>query len=174
MSAWVHDLIKNLPEVNFKLFTISPEENQPLRYELPENVVESKDLVLSQLKGGMSLPRRRRRSLMRDVADFHDTLFSGGHPPIEDLLKKMPENYYPYRDAVEDESAWDLLTRANQNHNPLYPFSDYFWAWRSSHNMLFSVLGTQPPEADIYHAVSTGFAGMAALAARERKGNPFC
>jgi len=50
---------------------------------------------------------------------------------------------------------------------------DYFWAWKSAHDMMFTILGAKAPEADIYHAVSTGFAGLAALAAKKRKGKPF-
>ncbi len=38
--------------------------------------------------------------------------------------------------------------------------------------MLFNVLGAEPPQADIYHAVSTGYAGLAALAAKLRYGKP--
>jgi hypothetical protein len=39
VSAWVHDLILGLPEIEFSLFTLSPEVGQEHRYELPANVV---------------------------------------------------------------------------------------------------------------------------------------
>lgn len=48
VSSWVHDLIKGMPEVDFLLFSISPEEEQTLKYELPANVVEHKDILLSE------------------------------------------------------------------------------------------------------------------------------
>ena len=173
VSAWVHDLIVNLPDIQFKLFTISPEKDQPLRYTLPQNVVENRDVVLSSYRKGRDLGKGDKEKLMEEIAGFHDLLFQGSRPGLEKVLSRYPENYLPYRDALENDTSWDLLTRANQAHNPLYPFGDYFWAWRSSHDMLFTVLGAEAPEADIYHAVSTGFAGMAALAARIRKGKPF-
>lgn len=49
VSSWVHDLIRGMPEIEFVLFSISPAENQTLKYELPENVVEHKDIVLSKI-----------------------------------------------------------------------------------------------------------------------------
>ena len=39
VSAWVHQLIRYLDDINFVLYTISPAKDQPLRYELPANVV---------------------------------------------------------------------------------------------------------------------------------------
>jgi len=39
--------------------------------------------------------------------------------------------------------------------------------------MMFAVLGNTAPEADLYHPVSTGYAGLAALAAKIRTGKPF-
>ena len=48
VSAWAHQLISSLPDINFALFTISPEADQTKRYELPDNVVEHRDVVISQ------------------------------------------------------------------------------------------------------------------------------
>jgi len=66
-----------------------------------------------------------------------------------------------------------MLTQANQRNNPAYPFSDYFWAWKSAHDMMFSILGVKAPDADVYHAVSTGYAGLAAAVAKLRKNRSF-
>jgi glycosyltransferase involved in cell wall biosynthesis len=55
----------------------------------------------------------------------------------------------------------------------VYPFADYFWSWKGSHDMLFTVLAHEAPAADLYHAVSTGYAGLAGVAARLRTGRPF-
>ncbi|MFP4365160.1 MAG: GT4 family glycosyltransferase PelF, partial [Spirochaetia bacterium] len=66
-----------------------------------------------------------------------------------------------------------FLERTNRKHNPLYAFTDYFWAWKSAHQMMFNVLRASLPEAHLYHAVSTGFAGLAGLAAKFRKRKPF-
>ena len=58
-------------------------------------------------------------------------------------------------------------------HNPVYPFSDYFWSWKGSHDMVFTILGDECPAADVYHAVSTGYAGLAGVVAKMRTGRPF-
>lgn len=172
VSAWVHDLILGLPDVEFSIFSISPTEDQELRYELPENVVDHVDVVVGVVPHSGKAPRNRKR-LFADIDTLHARMFAGGSGDLSELISHHPEGYFLHRDAVTNDTGWRLITEANSKHNPLYPFSDYYWAWKSAHDMVFSVLGASPPEADIYHAVSTGFAGMAALAAKTRHGHPF-
>jgi glycosyltransferase involved in cell wall biosynthesis len=171
VSAWVHDLILGLPDVEFALFTISPAANQELRYELPPNVVETTDIVISTVPGWRTRAPDRR-GLLSEIGDVHKRLFAGSSPDLERLMRLHPEGFYLHSDAVRSDIGWSLITESNSRNNPLYPFSDYYWAWKSAHDMLFTVLGAEPPEADIYHAVSTGYAGVASLAAKARRKKP--
>jgi len=172
VSAWVHDLIVNLPEIEFALYTISPERDQELRYELPENIVDHHDIVLSDTPSTGARPPAKKR-ILKEIEDLHAKMLSGREVSLTDLFRMMPEGYYLHSDAVRSDPGWTLITDTNNKRNPLYPFTDYFWAWKSAHDMLFTTIGSDPPEADIYHAVSTGFAGIAALAAKIRHGKPF-
>ncbi len=172
VSAWVHDLIRGLPDIDFCIFSLSPESDQELRYELPPNVVEHRDVVITETPRRTKRPRNRK-ALMEAVGSFHHGAFAGGTPDLTKLIEHLDEGVYLHRLAVEDNTGWELITESNRTHNPLYPFADYFWAWKSAHDMLFTVLGATPPDADVYHAVSTGFAGLAATAARIRRKRPF-
>ena len=171
VSAWTHDLIINLPDVEFSLFTISPEENMELRYELPDNVTEHKDIVLNEHYNSKTGTVSRRK-LRRAISLVYEILLSGNDEAFEEFIRLIPEGYFMYDEAVKSDTGWNLLVAANQKHNPAYPFSDYYWAWKSVLDMLFTVAGATLPEADIYHAVSTGFAGIAAAATGIRKGKP--
>jgi polysaccharide biosynthesis protein PelF len=172
VSAWVQDMIQGIPEIDFVLFSISPEADQELRYELPSNVVEHKDIVLTEAHETINKPKNVNQSL-KVVEEIHHSMFAETTPDIIKLIHAIPEGYFMHKDAVRSNTGWEMITEANQLRNPLYPFTDYFWAWKSGHEMIFTVLGASPPEADIYHAVSTGFAGLAALAAKIRHGKPF-
>lgn len=172
VSAWVHDLIQGLPDIDFCLFTFSPEAEQEVRYELPANVSEHRDLVITGAPPRSKRPKNRK-ALMEAISAFHHSSFAGGAPNLEPLIEQLDEGVYLHRLAVESDTGWELITQSNRKHNPLYPFADYFWAWKSAHDMLFTVLGASPPDADVYHAVSTGFAGLAATAARIRRKRPF-
>jgi len=172
VSAWVHDLIVNLPEIDFVLFTISPNREQTVKYKLPDNISEHRNIIVSEQMPSKSKPDKKKK-MLEHIRQLHTSFKNNSSQGLEELLNHIPENYFLYKDAIKSPTGWDMITEANQRFNPIYPFVDYFWAWKSAHDMLFTVLGAPAPEADIYHSVSTGFAGLAALAAKIRKGKPF-
>lgn len=172
VSSWVHELIGGLPEIEFVLFTLSPAAKQEVRYKLPPNVVGHVDIVLTKNAGGRRR-QPRRGGPVRASLSAHLRMFAGEEPDLADFLGSLPEGYSLHRDSVLDKRSWTFIGTQNHRRNPLYPFSDYFWAWKGAHDLLFNVLAAEPPEADLYHSLSTGFAGLAALAAKIRRGKPF-
>ncbi|HUX12694.1 MAG TPA: GT4 family glycosyltransferase PelF [Spirochaetia bacterium] len=172
VSSWVHQLIQAIPEVDFVLYSISPRAGQPVQYNLPENVIEHRDLVLSEKMRSRKRPDNSKL-MLSGIRRMHDGFSAGSRVDFAELVNLMPAGYFAYRDAVTSESGWELISRKNQLNNPIYPFSDYFWAWKSGHDMLFTLIGAEAPEADVYHAVSTGYAGLAAVVAKLRTGRPY-
>ncbi len=171
VSSWVHQLVGALPEIEFSLFTISPGPGQTLRYELPDNVVECKDLDITSKRDITSKPLKKKQ-LMAEIRQMHEQMALGTAPELDSLFEKMPDGYFLYADSVSDRVGWEIITEHNTRGNPVYPFADYFWAWKSAHDMMFSAMGTSLPEADIYHAISTGYAGLAALSAKIKRKKP--
>jgi glycosyltransferase involved in cell wall biosynthesis len=173
VSAWVQELIAALPEVRFTLFTISPKKGQPLRYDLAPNVVAHRDIVVNEKRRSRGVPRDGAPDFIRKVRAMHAAFASASDPLLQELVARMPRGYFPYEDAVREREAWEMIVDANGSHNPVYPFSEYFWSWKSMHDMLFTVMGEEYPAADLYHAVCTGYAGMAGVTAKMRTGRPF-
>jgi glycosyltransferase involved in cell wall biosynthesis len=172
VSAWVQDIIKGLPDVDFALFTISPQTEQTLRYQLPPNIKEHRNIVLGD-RGSARRGAAEGKAAVAPILAAHAHMFAKGRPDIGAMIASIPEGYDLTEDSVREEGYWSLIQKMNEERNPAYPFSDYFWAWESAHGMLFDALRASPPEADIYHAISTGFAGLVALAARVRRKKPF-
>lgn len=174
VSAWIQDIIKNLPDFDFLLFTISPEENQPLRYELPKNVIYHKDCVLNKPNediGSLCIKefKKVKKYILKSKLDI--TKIEKGFLP--ELINIIPEGCFPLKQVLDTDEGWEVIVEQNKKNNPVYPFSDYYWAWLSSYKMLYSIIGQKIPKADIYHAVSTGFAGLAALCGKIRNKKPF-
>jgi hypothetical protein len=112
VSSWVHDLIKGMPDIDFVIFSISPEEEQTLKYELPENVVEHKDITLSEkYKRNRSMKKKKRTFKL--IREMHASLRRDSRAEIEEMIANMPEGYFAYDDAVNYETGWDMLTSSN-------------------------------------------------------------
>ena len=164
-------MILYLKDIDFLLYTISPAKNQPARYQLPANVIGHKDMVLSAAVRTRRRPSRVN-ALIDQITAVHPLLLEGQAPDIDGIVGQIPEGYSVYADGIKSEAGWNLLSTQNRRKNPAYPFSDFFWAWKSAHDMMFAVLADTAPDADLYHPVSTGYAGLAALCAKIRKGKP--
>ncbi len=173
VSSWVQQLIQGIPEADFILYTISPKKNQPVHYTFPENVREHADVVISDRLKDLKKGGFNKKELFKKINEMHKLFELGSTPDIDPVVNSIPEGYFLYHDAVKRKEGWELITGSNQKRNPVYPFSDYYWAWKSTHDMMFTIMGFKPPEADLYHAVSTGYAGLAALIAKIKKGKPY-
>ena len=77
------------------------------------------------------------------------------------------ENYF------RDLQGWNLLTEKYNIHHPISPFVKYYWAWRAAHIPMFQMVQAPIPPADVYHAVSTGYAGLLGSLAKIKRHRPF-
>ncbi|MBN2618357.1 MAG: GT4 family glycosyltransferase PelF [Spirochaetales bacterium] len=172
VSAWIHDLIIGLKDIDFILFTISPKENQKIRYELPENVIHHKDFVLGNFTHNrVKISKKKIKELVNVlIKTFEEQKSLTTVLPY--IINNSPVGYTPFKDFINSDEGWKIIIEYNKQKNPAYPFSEYFWAWKSSYDLLFSIVNEALPKADIYHAVSTGFAGIAALCGKIRNAKP--
>jgi polysaccharide biosynthesis protein PelF len=107
------------------------------------------------------------------MLNFHSSFPDVSFCDLKSTIARLVPGYDPLADIVETEVSWDYLVASYHRNNPMYPFADYYWAWKSAHEMLFNVIKAESPNADIYHSVSTGYAGLAASVAKLRKCKPY-
>ncbi|MFH0977049.1 MAG: GT4 family glycosyltransferase PelF [Spirochaetota bacterium] len=165
VSSWIQDMISGLTNFNFIVLAISADEDNELKYKFPENVISLENRILTKKKKHKK--KKTDKEFFKKIKEFHGEMmsekkFSG----LSWILKKMQEKKYDFRDLVETSDAWDMACEYGSMHNPLYPFSDYYWAWLSSHEYMLKILTWEIPQADLYHTISTGYAGLVAAIAK--------
>lgn len=175
VSVWLHQLMENLPEIEFILWTIVPKKGQKHKFKLPNNVVDLIEISLSdKLHGGTK--KHNTQSQWNIIYDFHNQMNRGDFTRFDrfhaqfspDEAKTLtPENIF------KDFRGWELITEKYNLNHPISPFIDYYWAWRAVHIPIIQMMQTSVPDADIYHAVSTGYAGLLGAVAKMRKNRPF-
>ncbi len=174
VSIWLHQLIENLPDIEFVIWTIVPEKGQKYKFKLPDNVVDLVEIALSdKLHGGKR--KHKTQSQWNIIHDFHDRMNRGDFSKFErfhaqfspdELQALTPENIF------KDFQGWELITKKYNLNHPISPFIDYYWAWRAIHIPIIQMMQTTIPEADIYHAISTGYAGLLGVIAKLGKNRP--
>lgn len=161
VSAWVQMLLRQMPEHQFLLVSIGAQRRQrgQFRYEIPANVTELREYFLDEPLGrepgasGHPLSAAARQALLdlvRGTAPDWPRLFEafGGEQPrpVEEFL--MSEDFLALARGLAETTGRNT------------PFKDLFWTLRSMLLPALELLRCPVPEADVYHAVATGYAGL--------------
>lgn len=166
VSSWLHDLIKKMPENEVVIWAIGANESMKGKYAytLPENVVHIQEVFLDSMLQKRRAKKEKIRfseTQLREIKEFiscgdpdwnviFDTFAKGRTDPVQFLL---------------DKSFLKIIKEiCNEKYEHL-PFTDLFWTMRSMFLPVLYLLNSDFPEADMYHAVSCGYAGVLASAA---------
>jgi len=178
VSAWVNDLIRGLPNTTFGVVHISPLPTtyRELKYTFPENLITFKEIYLFdyaiEARGAWRFEKRQAAQV---VPEAWMDMMRGKLDAFPDLLQFVrggSDSPLNLHDFLHSRGAWEFLLKQYAAEQSQPSFIDYFWTWRLLHLPIIQVLRAQIPEARVYHAVSTGYAGLVAAATRVRTGRP--
>jgi glycosyltransferase involved in cell wall biosynthesis len=177
VSHWAHDLIQKQNHLTFHLVCILPPFARPKQiYTLPKNVVGLTNIYLQELPKGTGFVRREK------VID----LFKNIELPLLKLQHfGRLEDFKTISDAInsfdaplgsvvlmESEEAWNMTLRMYRATMGESSFLNFYFSWKGLMSSLFSILLAKIPPAKVYHAVSTGYAGLYLARAHLETGRP--
>ena len=182
VSAWVHALIEGLPELSFALVHLGAEKTQEeeIRYKLPPNV---RELQCHYLVGNMDLGEPRAQ--VGDAAYFtaSEKLHCwfrepAGEPEDEWLdqvvVQKDRSEAAGTNDFFYSKAAWKQICDSYSANCPDASFQAYFWSVRNMHTplMKLAAIARSVPPTKIFHAVTTGYAGLLGAILHQRTSRP--
>ena len=171
VSSWAHDYISSMSEHEFVLWTIASEQSQQgqFKYELPENVVEVREIFLDQSLEADKKSYRPVR-LSRAQMDGLEELLSGGDPDWKSMMEDFQKNPYPPAQILQSPGLMTVVQKLCSEQYSTMPFSDFFHMVRSLLLPVIWMMESEIPEADCYHTISTGYAGiLGALASYQKE-----
>lgn len=175
VSSWVHDLLRAHSDLSFRIVSLlAKDEPRQLRYQPPPNVVDVTHVFLQDMPAGPAWIFRQDR-FMRAVEPLIATMLTrGGTEPLAALsrLIGLRRGRLGRRVLMDSRAAWEALVRLYDRTMPGSSFLDFFWSWRSLHASIHSVLLADVPPARVYHAVSTGYAGLLGARLAGETGRP--
>lgn len=165
VSSWVHNIIKMFPQVEFAICSVIPDRTYRGKfvYELPENVSEVYEIYLNDKDWA---PKQRRGSLSDKEYSTLRRLIIGHNVDWDNVFRFFQEKERSLNDLLMGEDFLNIITALYDREYPEIAFTDFLWTMRSVYLPLFHALGSQVPKADIYHCVSTGYAGVVGCLAR--------
>ena len=161
VSGWVHSMIRTFPDQEFILLTIiaNRELSGRFAYELLENVTEVHELYLEDVDWGSVNKRHKTRM---DKKDYHAlrSLLMNHEVEWDVMFDFFRDNNVSINHLLMGEDFYHAVLDCYNLKYPDIVFSDFLWTMRSMYLPLFLAMSMEIPQADVYHAVSTGYAGI--------------
>ncbi len=174
VSSWLQWLMEKMKEFTFSIVALIPEEkkHEERKYSFPDNVVSYQEFVLFDYDEiEKHLPSKLSREKWQGMSDSLYQLMKDWRKGVLSegslfLIRDLVNNETPgiFRNFLEDEAAFALLTKIYEKRRVDAGFLKYFYAHRSIHLILFRILSLYQklPSSKIYHSPGTGYAGMLA------------
>jgi polysaccharide biosynthesis protein PelF len=164
VSSWIQQLISGMPDHQFVIVAINPESKVrgQYKYMLPENVVELKDVFLDELQGDRGKWNARIQFSTEEYDNFKAMVCMKDvdWPVWFKFFERCRTNGITADELAVSKCFYDLVQLAYNERYPTMSFMDIYWTMRSMFSTVFALLMKEYPDADIYHAVSTGYAGL--------------
>ncbi|TNC74980.1 GT4 family glycosyltransferase PelF [Rubellimicrobium roseum] len=183
VSSWLDWLMRSQPDTTFGVVALTSDDRpRGMKYTLPENVSHFQAVALA--------PRLRKPGLTQPLIDaeeltdlLHGITREGrldaflalaalaDRPVLRSGLGRFVRPAPPsVSDLISSEAAWTAMVACYQQVAPHASFPDFFWAWRNLVGGMISAATAPAPPARVYHAISTGYAGLYAVRAARQHG----
>jgi len=163
VSGWVHNLIKLFPEIEFNLVSIVADRSYRGRfvYKLPDNLTEVYEVYLQDVEWvGNARVKSNRISLKKKEVEALRSLIIGEDVDWVTVFRMFNRQDISVNNLLMSPQFLEITKEFYRLRYVNITFSDFLWTLRSMYLPLFLALKFVPPKADIYHSVSTGYAGI--------------
>lgn len=177
VSSWINQLASEMKDVKFKVLSIMPsrEENLEYKYELHDNIIEIKTIYLNDYLYLNPLKKVKEPKLS-NIEKIQVEKFLRFEKDVDwNIVLNAISNKKTFGDCVQffkSKFFWELILSIYKDGYEGQEFNSFFWTLRSMFLTFINILQNDVPKADIYHCVSTGYAGLMGILAKIRYNKP--
>ena len=174
VSTWVDNFIRSMPNDEFILWTVadSKQKRGDFKYTLPENIVAIHENFLDS---ALDIPFNKNTSLRlkKEEIEAVSRLVQCKDPNWDVLYRCFGGQPQKSIELFMSKEFLSILKEFALEQYPFVGFTDLFWTVRSMFLPLLALLGQNLPEADLYHSLSTGYAGAIGALCSKKYNKPF-
>ena len=177
VSTWIHRLVQEMPEHDFEVLSLmpDPENYHEYKYNPPPMV---KKVTTNYLNTYLKLKHRRfimeprlskaQKTSINDFVFLNDEIDWTVFTQAVSNKKRVGDTL----NFLQSKLFWELVRRKYLEEYNTHEFNAFFWTIRSMLLPVIHLMQYPIPEADIYHCVSTGYAGLIGLMAKAKYNKP--
>lgn len=173
LSSWMHNYILGMPQHEFVLWVIGAkaEDRGKFKYDLPANVAEVHEVFLDDALRLRPTGAENLRFNPEEVEALR-RLLACEDPDWSVLFRTYNVKKTGILSFLMSEAFLDILLNLCKEKYPYIAFSELFHTVRSMLLPLLYLLSQEVPQADVYHATSTGYGGLLGALASWRRNKP--
>lgn len=163
VSTWMHNYIKEYPQHEFVLWVIGAKEKDRghFVYDMLPNVSGVHEVFLDSALKVRNDKEYHVRFSEEEVKQLK-ALIDCGRPVWETLFELFQKRRINPMAFLQSEAFLQTLIELCQEKYPYTAFSDTFHTVRSMLLPVLYLMGQDAPEAEVYHAICTGYGGLLA------------
>ena len=174
VASWMDAYMRASPELRFHVISIGTAAQPRVnKYAIADNVVGITDVILDRCPAGRSPGLRSRGSIAAAVQLMQTTLAGVHGPSFVALIDLVRQTGFGQAALLDSKPAWMAMEAVYRQMLPNGPLLDFFWSWRFLARGVLALITTPLPPARIFHAVSTGYAGLLGAYAQHVTGRPY-
>lgn len=161
VAGWVQMLCQNLPDVEFVIWSIATtrEEMSEYKYTLPANIVDVKTIYLGDDTFGTEHKKVRllkeEREVLRNLV-----MQTGAETDWIKTLELIKKYKGRLTDILMGEDFYHICLEGYDRLGQSQSFFEFLWNFRGMYFPFMDILTGDVVKADIYHSLSTGYAGI--------------
>ena len=174
VSTWAQEYMQSNPELEFVIWTVHSDRKtaQNALYELPDNVVEMREIFLEDAYMGKKVKRCDEEKCRRIIGALANVL-QDTTVDWNDLLDVCASNGINSCALGSSKSFFEFSVDIAKASNEVFGLSDAYYGLKSMLIPLHFLLQQEVPEADLYHSGVTGYGGILGSLAKHITGKPF-
>lgn len=173
VAGWIHMLCSEFSDIEFVIWSIATtkKDMHKYKYTLPPNVKEVKTVYIGE---EFHYPKKKKVKLKPEDKEILKMLMTASANEISwaKVIDFIGRNQNRLLQIILGIDFYDNCLEIYQEKGIVSVFKDFLWNMRGMYLPLMNALTGEIPEADIYHSVSTGYAGVLASCASHSKGKP--
>lgn len=173
VSTWIQTLISEFSDIEFCIYTIgvNEEDRGKFKYELPQNVTQVQEFFINTKDTQTKNKKGYRintveKSVLKSLMLEEDVKWN----QVFDFFSK--KEIQPMEILMGREFL-DIAMEVYERSYSRTVFVDFLWTLRSMYLPFFMIIKNPVPKADLYHSVSTGYAGVLASMGKYLYNKPF-
>lgn len=175
VSNWVQMLISWMSEHQFIICSVGAKgkDRGKFNYQMPDNVVGVKEIFLDE-----ALEQRgrwgKRVGIKKYEKEALESLLVGEKTDWKVLFSFVGgRRLHSVQEFLMSKDFFDIMETVYRRKYSRISFADFYWTFKSIIYPLLYIIEQGVPEADFYHSVSAGYAGILGSLGKAIYGKPF-